>query len=578
MTKRKAEVVMPPRWRGAFVLSLLVLCAAGLVARAVNLQVVDNRFLADQGDARHLRVETIVAHRGPIFDRHGEPLAVSTPVDSVWANPKELASATDRFAQLAKAVGRDQQWLMRRVSANLDREFIYLRRHLRPDAAARVQGLRMPGVYIQREYRRYFPAGEVAGHVLGFTDVDDVGQEGLELAYDHWLRGAPGAKRVLRDRLGRSIENVESIEAASPGKPLESSLDLRIQYLAYRSLKAAVRDHGAKSGSVVVLDVDTGEVLAMANQPSYNPNDRSQFSVARYRNRAVTDIFEPGSSLKPLVIAAALESGEYAPGTSIDTSPGYVRVGAKLIEDTRNLGAIDVTTVLARSSNVGATRIALSLPAEQLWGVLSGFGLGRVTTSGFPGESAGLLNNYEHWRPIGQATLAYGYGLSVTPLQLASAFSAIGAGGLQRPVTFLRTDSPMAPSRVVSRATANSLLNMMEVVVSDAGTGGKAAVERYRVAGKTGTARKFEAGGYSESRYTSSFVGVAPVSNPRLAIAVVIDEPGGDLYYGGDVAAPVFADVMAGSLRLLAVPPDALDDAGPELMLQAMAPVREADQ
>jgi cell division protein FtsI (penicillin-binding protein 3) len=547
------------------------LVASSLLARAVQLQVFNKDFLNQQADSRHLRTERISAHRGTITDRNGEPLAISTPVDSIWANPKELAPAVDSVPQLARILGVESQQLMRRVTRSMDKDFLYLKRHLSPEQAQEVLALKLPGVNVQREYRRYYPAGEVAGHLIGFTNIDDEGQEGMELAFNHWLAGESGAKRVLKDRLGRSVENVESIRPAHHGKDLRTSIDLRIQYLAYRTLKAAVKSHNAESGSIVVLDIATGEVLAIVNQPTYNPNDRSQFSAERYRNRAITDIFEPGSSIKPLIVAAALESGQYRPSSIIDTAPGYVVVGPKKIEDSRNLGRISLTTILARSSNVGITKLAMSLEPDQLWGTMTQFGLGSLTTSGFPGESAGLLTHYNHWRPISQATLAYGYGISVTPLQLAQAYGALGSNGILRPISLVAQDTPAEGDRILTQDSAAAVRRMLEEVVRPGGTGTKAAVTGYRVAGKTGTAWKFAAGGYSEDKYISIFAGLAPASDPRLAAVVVIDEPSGELYYGSDVAAPVFADVMSESLRLLAVPPDALPARDPGSAMQAMS-------
>jgi cell division protein FtsI (penicillin-binding protein 3) len=568
--RKKEQAVRRFRNRSALVLGFFALTAAALVARALDLQVLNNDFLAREADARHLRTAKISAHRGAITDRNGEPLAVSTPVDSIWANPGQLAPAVDKLPQLARTLDLDAEQLMRRLTRNMGREFVYLRRHLSPDRAEQVQSLDVPGVNVLREYRRFYPAGEVTGHLLGFTDIDDAGQEGLELAFDHWLAGERGEKRVLKDNRGRSIEDVESIRPPQHGRTLAASIDLTIQYLAYRELKAAVSRHGAASGSIVVLDVDTGEVLAMVNQPAYNPNDRSQFAVERYRNRAVTDILEPGSSVKPLVMAAALESGRFRPDSIVDTGPGWVEVGAKRIEDTRDLGAIDLTTVLARSSNVGITKIAMSLEPEQLWQTLAGFGIGSLTSCGFPGESAGLLSHFSHWRPISQATLAYGYGLSVTPLQLARAYAVIGSGGLMRPVSLLALDEPPPATRVIGESTARQVLGMMEQVVLPGGTGTRADVAGYRIAGKTGTARKFSAGGYSEDRYLAIFAGLAPASDPRLAVVVVIDEPKGDAYYGGQVSAPVFARVTSEALRLLAVPPDDLPVREPGEVVQAM--------
>jgi cell division protein FtsI (penicillin-binding protein 3) len=557
--------------RVTLVMAFFALVASSLVARAVYLQVLDKDFLNQQADTRHLRTESISAHRGTIIDRNGEPLAISTPVDSIWVNPKQFASAIDKIPQLAKALNLKPETMLRRITRSMDKEFLYLKRHLNPSDAQRVMALKLPGISVQREYRRYYPASEVTGHLIGFTNIDDEGQEGLELAMNHWLEGEPGAKRVLKDRLGRSIENVESIRPPHHGKDLRASIDLRLQYLAYRTLKAAVKSHNARSGSVVILDIKTGEVLAMVNQPTYNPNDRSQFVAERYRNRAITDIFEPGSSIKPLIIAAALESGQYRPSSVVDTAPGFVTVGAKKIEDSRNLGQISLTTILARSSNVGVTKLAMTLQPDQLWDTMSNFGLGEMTSSGFPGESAGMLTHYSNWRPISQATIAYGYGVSVTPLQLAQAYAAIGNDGVMQPVSLFAVDGSAKGEQVVSGDTAHAVRRMLEEVVRPGGTGTKASVDGYRVAGKTGTAWKFAKGGYSEDKYISIFAGLAPASDPRLATVVVIDEPSGELYYGSDVAAPVFADVMAESLRLLAVPPDAMPARDPGNAMQAMA-------
>lgn len=557
--------------RLALVLALLVLGALALVARAVDLQLVDNGFLAGQGDARHLRDLEITAHRGTITDRYGEPLAVSTPVDSVAVNPRVLSQSVDNLPRLARVLGRDREALARRVTSNLDREFLYLGRHLEPQQAARIRALGIPGVRLIREYRRYYPAGEVTGHVLGFTSIDDSGQEGLELAYDHYLTGEDGVKRVIQDGYGRVVEVVESIRAVRPGKDLVLSLDLRIQYLAYRELKRALVEHRARSASLVVIDIASGEVLAMVNQPAFNPNDRDQFAAGRYRNRAATDIFEPGSSIKPFVIAAALASGTYNRRSIIDTGDGSLQVGVKLIEDKHDLGAIDLATVLAKSSNVAMAKIALSLEPETLWTTLDGLGFGQVSTSGYPGESAGLLSHHTHWRRIGIATLAYGYGLSVTPLQLAHAYATLGAGGIERPVTFLRAYDPVAGERVLDPRVARDLIAMLESVVTPEGTGGRAALTGYRVSGKTGTSLKSTAGGYSTDKYMSVFAGVVPATRPRLAAVVVIDEPRGAEYYGGDVAAPVFASVLAGALRLMAVPPDNLPQLPAATLVRAQA-------
>ena len=462
--------------RLSLVIAFFALFGCALLARAVHLQVLNKDFLNQQADTRHLRNEKISAHRGSITDRNGEPLAISTPVDSVWANPQELASAVDRVPELARLLSLDPDQLMRRITRSMDKEFLYVKRHISPDLADQVLTMKLPGVNALREYRRYYPAGEVTGHLVGFTSIDDDGQEGMELAFNHWLSGESGSKRVLKDRLGRAVENVASIKPPHHGRDLRTSIDLRLQYLAYRTLKAAIQEHKAESGSVVILDIKSGEILAMVNQPSYNPNDRSQYLAERYRNRAITDIFEPGSSIKPLIMAAALESGRYRASSMIDTSPGYVVVGPKKIEDHDNLGRISLSTVLARSSNVGATKIAMSLESDQLWQTMTRFGLGSLTSSGFPGESAGLLTHYNDWRQISQATLGYGYGISVTPLQLTQAYAALGSDGLIRPVSLVALDKPNEGKRIVSSENALAIRRMMEEVVRPGGTGDEAGV------------------------------------------------------------------------------------------------------
>jgi cell division protein FtsI (penicillin-binding protein 3) len=514
----------------------------------------------------------ISAHRGTLTDRYGEPLAVSTPIDTVYANPKELRPALDRLGELAALLELDDEWLARRITSNLEREFVFLERHVSPAKAQQVLDLGLPGIGTVREYRRYYPAGEVTGHVIGFTDIDDRGQEGLEAAFDHWLKGELGSKRVIQDRRGQVFSDVELLETARPGRDLRTSIDLRLQYLAYRELKAAVAAAQARSGSVVVLDPRTGEVLAMVNQPSYNPNDRGQYRPENYRNRAITDIFEPGSSFKPLVLAAALESGAFNPRSVIDTSPGKVVINDRTItEDTSNLGRVDLTTVLAKSSNVGAVRVALTMEPQAIAQTLSGFGIGRLTDSAFPGEAAGVLNDPNHWRTIHQATVSYGYGVAVTTLQLARAYAAIAAGGTLRPASLLRLDQAPPGVRVISADTTDDLTHMLEAVVTE-GTGGRAAIRNYHVAGKSGTTRKAGVGGYDAERHGAIFAGFAPATDPRLVVVVMIDEPQGDRYYGGEIAAPVFANVVSGALRVLAVPPDAL--ATPSLTVVAQAQVR----
>ena len=545
------------RLRLGLVFAVLLACGLGLAGRAVQLQLVQHRFLASEGAARFTRVAAIVAHRGTITDRFGEPLAVSTPVDAVWVNPQELTANIEQLPRLARALHVDSHELSRHISTGMDRAFLYVARGLQPADARKVRALQISGVNLTREYRRYYPAGEVTGHLLGFTDVDDTGQEGAELAFDNWLGGEDGSKRVIQDSDGNRVEDVESIRAVRPGRELRLSVDLRIQYLAYRELKAAIRDNRARAGSVVVIDVRTGEVLAMVNQPAFNPNDRGQLTPAAYRNRAATDLFEPGSSIKPFFVAAGLASGRYQADSVIDTDPGYLQVGTSIIHDEHNLGAIALATVLAKSSNVGMARLALALEPRQIWTTLNGLGFGQVTASGFPGESAGQLSNYSHWRSVLLATMSHGYGLSVTALQLAQGYATLGALGLRRPVSLLRIDGPVPGERVLERPVCASLLQLLEAVITMPGaTGALAAIPGYRVAGKTGTAWKAEAGGYSQNRYVAVFGGVAPASKPRLAAVVVIDEPSAGKYYGGDVAAPVFSAVLGGALRLMGVAPD----------------------
>ncbi len=570
----KTTVAERARWRSVLLLVGFAFCAAALEGRILYLQLIDRDFLAEQANDRHLRTVQISAHRGSLTDRYGEPLAVSTPVDTIYANPKELKSALDRLGELAVALEQDDEWLARRITSNLDREFVFLQRRVPPTTAQRVLDLGLPGVGTVREYRRYYPAGEVTGHVIGFTDVDDRGQEGLEAAFDHWLKGEPGSKQVMQDRRGQVINDIELLSAARPGRDLRTSIDLRLQYLAYRELKAAVADSGARWGSVVVLDPQTGEVLAMVNQPSHNPNaDRSQYRPENFRNRAVTDIFEPGSSFKPLVMAAALEAKRYNPRSIIDTSPGELTINDRIItEDPTNLGRVDLTTVLAKSSNVGAARVALTMEPQAISDVLTRFGIGRLTDSAFPGESAGALDDPKHWRTVGQATLSYGYGVAVTTLQLARAYAAIAADGMLRPVSLLAIDEAPAGERVISADTAAGLKVMMEAVVSPDGTGYRAAVRNFHVAGKTGTTQKAGVGGYDADRHGAIFGGFAPASRPRLVVVVMIDEPQGAAYHGGDIAAPVFANIVSGALRVLAVPPDALP--APPLTVVAQARVK----
>jgi len=544
--------------RRLFLMLLFVIVVALLIWRALDLQVFNRDFLIDQGEARHLRTVNIPAHRGMILDRHGDALAISTPVESIWVHPADLVGQPEVLPQLSRILGIKLDQLKQILAARMNKEFVYLKRRVNPDVAKKVLALQAEGVFTQREFRRFYPAGEVAAHIIGFTNVDDKGQEGTELGYDDWLRGTPGKKRVIKDRLGRIVDDVENIKAARSGRDLYLSIDRRIQYLAYRELKAAVKRNRARSGSAVLLDVKTGEILAIVNQPSYNPNNRRRLRSGQYRNRAVTDVFEPGSTMKPFTIATALESNKYTPSTIIDTAPGRLKIGRNTIHDHSNYGKIDLTHVITKSSNVGASKIALSLEPEKIWGLFTRVGFGSVTASGFPGESSGLLSHYSRWHDIERATLSYGYGLSVTPLQLAHAYSIIAANGVSRPVSFVRQESAVAGERVFSAKVAKQLRKMMKTVVSTEGTGLKASVYGYQVAGKTGTIHKSTSGGYAEDRYIAVFAGMAPASNPRLVLVVMVNEPRGEDYYGGLVAAPVFSKVMSGALRLMDVPPDNL--------------------
>ncbi len=557
------------RGRRITLLGLMLVVVAGLIWRAVDLQILHKDFLQGQGDARHLRVVSIPAHRGMITDRHGEPLAISTPVDSIWANPQDLLSARDEWNQLAKTLDVNRAWLKERIERNATREFVYLKRHVQPELAEQVMALGIPGVSLQREYRRYYPAGEVAAHLIGFTNVDDAGQEGLERSFESVLHGTPGSMRVVKDRLGRIVETVERVNEPVPGRDLALSIDRRIQYIAYRELKAAVQMNRAKSGSAVVLDVNTGEVLAMVNQPAFNPNNRGSLRSDHYRNRAVTDLYEPGSTVKPFTVAVALESGQYEPTTLLDTTPGTLRVGPNTIRDVHDYGLIDVTTLIAKSSNVGTGKLALALPPEQLWRKFSAMGLGALSGGNLPGEALGSLPDYHRWYPIDRVTFSFGYGLSATTLQLARAYAALADGGVLKPVSLLPVAQSPAGERVMTDKVARQLISMLEAATGEKGTGGAARVPGYRVAGKTGTVRKSGVGGYAEDSYLSLFAGLVPASNPRLAMVVVIDDPRGDDYYGGLVAAPVFGRVMSGALRLLDVAPDDLPAFKPQTVAQA---------
>lgn len=548
--------------RRYIMLSLLGLAATGIICRAVYLQLIHKDFLQARGDERHLRVVQVPAHRGMIVDRHGKPLAVSSPVDSAWAEPRQLLQYRHYLPALATLLETSPAALERKLITRSNREFVYLRRHLNPPLAQQVQALGFPGVRLKREYRRYYPTGEVSAHLLGFTDIDDRGQEGLELVYNSRLQGIPGSKRVIRDLRGRSIEDVESIRMPEPGQTLRVSIDSRIQYLAYRALKVGYLKHKANSAAAVVVDADTGEILAMVNQPAANPNSRRNLQAALLRNRVVTDEYEPGSTLKPFTVAMALESGAYHPYTLIDTRPGYMAVGRRLVRDIHNYGRINVAEALIKSSNVGISMIALSLPAEGLWTLYQQLGFGEVSGLGFSGERQGVLRHFSTWSLIGHANHAFGYGLAVTTLQLAQAYTVLAADGLRRPLSLMHREKPASkPRRLFSAATAAKIRHMLELAVTNHGTGSQATVPGYRVAGKTGTVRKVKDGRYLTGHYRSLFAGMAPASQPRLVVVVVIDEPKQGEYYGGKVAAPVFSKIMEGALSILNVAPDAVPTA-----------------
>lgn len=554
------------RYRLLFVQTTMLCAAIALLWKMFDINLNQRRFLQGEGDARYLRDMAIPAHRGAIVDRNGEVLAVSTPVDSIWANPLEILDKGDvravndwqRRATLAKILGISTHELSQRIQDRAGRQFVYLKRHASPDLAQMVAELKLTGIYLQREYRRYYPTGEIFSHVVGFTDIDDKGQEGIELMLDEKLQGTPGSKRVIRDRLGRTIENVASISDPQSGMDLQLSLDKRVQYLAYRELKATVKRHKAKGGSAVILDTLSGEILAMVNQPGFNPNNRRGFKRNLLRNRAVTDIFEPGSTMKPFTIAAALESGHYAPTTPIDTNPGFLKLAGFTIRDHRNYEILDLAGIIQKSSNVGASKIALSLEPSEFWAHLANLGLGAETGSGFPGEQSGTLSTFHEWRKTKQATISYGYGLSTTLLQLTRAYGVLAAGGVLKPVTFIKGGDEIQDIRVFTSEVTSEVVKMMQRVVENGGTGTRASVAGYHIAGKTGTVRKISGGAYGDEDYLALFAGIAPATRPRLAMVIVIDQPDSGDYYGGVVAAPLFSKVMTGALRLLDIAPDAI--------------------
>ncbi|PYC20480.1 cell division protein [Aquipseudomonas alcaligenes] len=549
-------------WRFRLVLALLALMVGAIAWRIVDLHVFDHDFLQAHGDARSVRHIPIPAHRGLITDRNGEPLAVSTPVTTLWANGKELYKAQAQWGELAAALGQEPKSFAQRLSQAREREFMYLVRGLTPEQGQRILDLKVPGVYGLEEFRRFYPAGEVTAHVVGFTDIDDRGREGVELAFEEWLAGIPGKRQVLKDRRGRLIKDVQVAQNAKAGKALALSIDLRLQYLAHRELRNALIEQGAKAGSLVMIDVKTGEVLAMVNQPSYNPNNRRNLQPAAMRNRAMIDVFEPGSTVKPISMAAALQTGRWKPEDKVEVWPGSLQIGRYTIKDvSKTQGPIlDLTGILINSSNVGMSKIAFDIGGETIHDMMAKVGFGQDTGLGFPGERVGELPNHREWRKAETATLSYGYGVSVTAIQLAHAYATLANNGQVLPLSMTRVDRQPVGAQVVPPEVAKSLQVMLQQVVEAPRGVFRAQVPGYHVSGKSGTARKASVGskGYTENAYRSMFAGFAPSTNPRIAMMVVIDEPSKGGYYGGLVSAPVFSKVMAGSLRLMNITPDNL--------------------
>ncbi|MBK1705785.1 peptidoglycan D,D-transpeptidase FtsI family protein [Halochromatium glycolicum] len=559
----RATARAPRFTRRRLVVGLLLLTAfASVTASAFYRQVVETDFLKNQGAKRFLRDREIPARRGVIMDRHNEPLAMSTAVSTIWADPQLLIERPDALASLARALEEPQAEVAARIrdDAEKGRRYMYLKRRVEPYCARAVEDVvetyRLGGIGMETEYRRFYPGGEIFAQLIGFTGIDDQGQEGIELMRNDELQATPGKRRVIQDGHRRIVEEVEQLRAPAHGEDIVLSVDQRLQFLAYRELKRAVETHRAVGGSAVLLDVRTGEILALVNQPSFNPNQPRRESAEQRRNRALTDVLEPGSTIKPFVVAAALERGVVHPHTRIDTDPGFLRVGRNRVRDYRNLGQLDTTSIIAKSSNVGIVKIAQQMDQSVLWHLYRRIGFGSKTEAGFPGERTGFLPHYDGWSDFEHATLAFGYGLNVTTLQLAQAYAILAADGISRPITLFRRDRVPEGERVFAAETAKSVRLMLEAVVSQDGTARRAAIPGYRVAGKTGTAKKATPQGYVDGKYQSVFVGMAPVSQPRFVMVVMIDEPGGEDYYGGLVAAPTFANVMPAALRLYSIPPD----------------------
>ncbi|WP_292937560.1 penicillin-binding protein 2 [Noviherbaspirillum sp.] len=543
-----------PVWRSRVVLFGMFAAFAALAGRALWLQGISTDFLQKQGESRYARTLELPATRGKITDRNGQVLASSLPVKAIWAIPEDVQGAPkEKLRELARLLDMSERDLNKKLDS--DRSFVYLKRQVEQDVADKIAKLGIPGIEARKEYKRYYPEGEVMAHIVGFTNVEDAGQEGMELASQKNLAGTNGSRRVIKDRLGRIVEDIESVRMPHDGKNLALSIDSKIQYIAFSQLKEAVEKHKAKAAGVVVVDVQTGEVLALANLPTYNPNDRVHLTGAQLRNRVLTDTFEPGSIMKPFTIALALENKLVTPNTVIQTAPGYLTIGKATIHDAHVHGPLTVSEVIEKSSNVGTTKIALQLQPQQMWEMFTTVGFGQPPKLGFPGAVAGRVRPFKSWRPIEQATMSYGHGISVSLIQMAQSYMIFARDGDTIPLTFQKAGDQPISRRVISEKTARDVRAMMETVVSPAGTAPKAQIPGYRVAGKTGTAHKL-AGGQYVNKYVASFVGFAPVSNPRIIVAVMVDEPSNGSHYGGDVAAPVFASVTANALRALNVAPD----------------------